>query len=131
MKLLWDTHTFLWFLAGSNEISSKVRQTIENPSNEHFISIAGLWEISIKTALGKLTIQGGYQTVIQDVTDNGIQILSINFAHTVQQNQLPLHHRDPFDRLIVSQAMVEGMNLISRDDIFDEYLKNQAIKRIW
>ena len=131
MRLLWDTHTFLWFVAGSDEISLKVRQIIENPSNEHFISIASLWEISIKTALGKLAIQGSYQTVINDVTDNGIQILSINFAHTIQQNQLPLYHRDPFDRMIVSQAIVEGMNLVSKDDIFDEYLKVQAIKRIW
>lgn len=131
MRLLWDTHTFLWFVAGSDEINSKVRQTIEDPSNEHFISVASLWEISIKTALGKLAIQGSYQSVIDDVTANGIQILSINFAHTVQQHQLPLYHRDPFDRMIVSQAIVEGMNLISKDDIFDEYLKDQAIKRIW
>jgi PIN domain nuclease of toxin-antitoxin system len=64
------------------------------------------------------------------VTDNGIQMLSINFAHTVQQNQLPLHHSDPFDRMILAQTIVEGLNLISKDDIFDEYLKDQAIKRI-
>jgi PIN domain nuclease of toxin-antitoxin system len=92
MNLLWDTHTFLWFVAGSNEISQKAIQTIANPSNEHFISIASLWEISIKTALGKLAIQGSYSTVINDITENGLQIFSINFAHTLQQNQLPLHH---------------------------------------
>ena len=131
MKLLWDTHTFLWFVAGSNELSQKALQTITNPSNEHFISIASLWEISIKTALGKLAIQGSYSTVINDITENGLQILSINFAHTVQQNQLPLHHRDPFDRMIVSQAIVEDMHLISKDEVFDSYLDQQNIRRIW
>ncbi len=103
MRLLWDTHTFLWFVAGSSELSQKARQTIETPSNEHFLSIASLWEISIKTVLGELAIQGSYESVINDVTENGIQILPINFTHTVQQHQLPLHHRDPFDRMIVSQ----------------------------
>ncbi len=131
MRLLWDTHTFLWFVAGSSELSQKARQTIETPASQHFLSIASLWEISIKTALGKLHIQGNYESVINDVTGNGIQILPINFAHTVQQNQLPLHHRDPFDRIIVSQALVEGMHLISKDEVFDEYLKTQSIKRIW
>ncbi len=131
MKLLWDTHTFLWFVAGSNEVSQKVRKTIETPSNEHFLSIASLWEISIKTALGKLDIKGRYESVINDVTDNDIQILPINFVHTVQQNQLPLHHRDPFDCMIVSQALTENMHIISRDKVFDEYLKNKPIKRIW
>lgn len=122
MKLLWDTHTFLWFVAGSNELSQKARHTIESPANEYFVSIASLWEISIKNALGKLTIQGSYQTVIDDITDNSIQILPINFAHTVQQNQLLLQHRDPFDRMIVSQALIEGMNTISKDEVFDAYL---------
>ncbi|MBC7922321.1 MAG: type II toxin-antitoxin system VapC family toxin, partial [Ferruginibacter sp.] len=124
-------HTFLWFVAGSSELSQQVRETVETPSNEHFLSIASLWEISIKTALGKLTIQGSYETVINDATDNGIQILPINFAHTVQQNKLPFHHRDPFDRIIVSQALVENMQLVSRDGIFDEYLKGKAVRRIW
>jgi PIN domain nuclease of toxin-antitoxin system len=131
MKLLWDTHTFLWFVAGSNQINEKVRKYIEKAESENYISIASLWEISIKTALGKLSIQGEYKSVIDDVQSNGISILPINFAHTVCQNQLPLIHRDPFDRIIVSQAIVENMNFISIDEIFDEYLKDANIKRIW
>ncbi len=131
MRLLWDTHTFLWFIAGSEELGQKAKSVIEVPSNEHFISIVSLWEISIKNALGKLPIQGGYQTVMDDITDNGVQILAINFAHTVQQNKLPLHQRDPFDRMIVSQALVEQMNIISKDEVFEVYLKEQDIQRIW
>ncbi len=89
MKLLWDTHTFLWFVAGSSELSQNARQIIEIPVNEHFLSIASLWEISIKTALGKLTILGNYASVIDDVTGNGIQILPIrsnriNYLYTTE-----------------------------------------------
>jgi len=102
MKFLIDTHTFLWFVAGSLELSETAREQIKNDNNDIFISIASLWEISIKTALGKLQILGSYDTVINDVTDN--EILPINFAHTVMQNELPFHHRYPFDRIIVSQA---------------------------
>jgi PIN domain nuclease of toxin-antitoxin system len=131
MNLLIDTHTFLWFVAGSLELSKTAEELIKNEHNPVFISIASLWEISIKTALGKLQIADRYETVIDDVVENDISILPINFAHTVMQNQLPFHHRDPFDRIIVSQAIMEKMNFISRDRIFDDYLENFEIKRIW
>ena len=131
MQYLIDTHVFLWFVSQSKELSPTARTLIENGKNEVFISIASLWEISIKTAIGKLTINGKYETVIDDVNDNSMQILPINFAHTVEQNRLPFHHRDPFDRIIVSQAIVENMNFISADAIFDDYLKGSSIKRTW
>jgi PIN domain nuclease of toxin-antitoxin system len=131
MQYLIDTHVFLWFVENAKELSKIAKTTIEDENNEIFLSIASLWEISIKTAIGKLTIKGKYESVIDDVIDNAIQILPINFAHTVEQNQLPFHHRDPFDRIIVSQAMVENMNLISNEQIFDYYLKNKSVKRIW
>jgi len=88
---------------------------IEDGQNAIFISIASLWEISIKTALAKLTINGNYESVIDDVNDNSIQVLLINFARTVEQNCLPFHHRDPFDRIIISQSIVENMNFISAE----------------
>ncbi len=131
MQYLIDTHVFLWFVSQAKELSLTAKTLIEDGRNEIFISIASLWEISIKTALGKLTINGKYETVIDDVNDNSIQILPINFAHTVEHNRLPFHHRDPFDRIIVSQAIVENMNFISADAIFDDYLKGKSIKRIW
>ena len=131
MTFLIDTHTFLWFINGSDELSKTAKKIIETDNNDIFISIASLWEISIKTAIGKLKISDSYDTVINDVVENEISILPINFIHTVIQNKLPFHHNDPFDRIIVSQAIVEDMNFISRDDIFDLYLENKEIKRIW
>jgi len=86
MKFLIDTHTFLWFVAGSLELSETAREQIKNDNNDIFISIASLWEISIKTALGKLQILGSYDTVINDVTDNEIEILPINFAQSCKTN---------------------------------------------
>lgn len=122
MQYLIDTHVFLWFVADAKRLSKTAKTEIENSGNEIFISIASLWEISIK---------GNYESVITDVTDNSIQILPLSFAHTVEQNRLPLHHRDPFDRIIISQAVVENMNFISADAVFDDYLKASSVKRIW
>lgn len=113
-------------------MSDLARTIIEDKSNQIFISIASLWEISIKNALGKLRIASGdYETVLDDVVENEMEILPVNFAHTVVQNKLPFHHKDPFDRIIVSQAIVENMDLISVDAIFDLYLANTLVKRIW
>ena len=131
MQYLIDTHVFLWFVSNAKELSQTAKTLIEDGQNEIHISIASLWEISIKTALGKLTINGNYESVIADVNDNAIQILPVNFTHTVEQNRLPFHHRDPFDRIIVSQAIVEDMSLISADAIFDGYLKGKSMRRIW
>ena len=131
MQYLIDTHVFLWFISNAKELSQTAKTLIEDGNNTIFLSIASLWEISIKTALGKLAIKGNYESVIDDVTENSIQILPINFAHTVEQNHLPFHHRDPFDRIIISQAIVENIDFISADAIFDDYLKGLPIKRIW
>ncbi len=131
MKLLLDTHTFLWFIAGHKNLSSIAREKIENIESENFISIASLWEISIKTALGKLAIKGKYESVIDDVRNNGFLILPISFEHTVVQNKLPFYHRDPFDRIIISQAIEEKMAVLSKDKNFDAYFSEKSIKRIW
>ncbi len=131
MKYLIDTHTFLWFSEGSAELGNLAKGLILDKNNEIFISIASLWEISIKTSINKLTITSAYELIIEDVTENDMEILPINFAHTVIQNKLPFHHRDPFDRIIVSQAIAENMNLISKDAVFDTYFADKSVKRIW
>lgn len=131
MRCLIDTHVFLWFVGNAKELSPTAKAIIEDGNNEIFISIVSLWEISIKTALGKLAIKGIYESVIDDVTANAMQILPLNFAHTVAQNRLPFHHHDPFDRIIISQAIVENMAIIGADAIFDDYLTGLPIKRIW
>jgi PIN domain nuclease of toxin-antitoxin system len=132
MRLLLDTHTFLWFCEGSSELSLTARDLIADKNNEIFVSLASLWEISIKNALGKLTIAGGdYALIMDDITGNDFEILNINFAHTVAQNKLPFHHRDPFDRILVAQAIVENMDVIGCDAIMDSYFSGSLVKRIW
>jgi PIN domain nuclease of toxin-antitoxin system len=131
MRFLIDTHTFLWFSNGDNALSPKVKNLLLNKNNTLLLSIASLWEISIKTSLGKLHISGNYELIMEDVIENDIEILPINFSHTVIQNKLEFHHRDPFDRIIVAQALVEGINLISIDTLFDSYLQGKTVQRLW
>jgi len=131
MKYIIDTHTFIWFTEGSPELSLRSKNIISDKNNQIFLSVGSRWEISIKTALGKLEVFADYELIIDDVIGNDIEILPINFAHTVIQNKLPFHHRDPFDRIIASQAIVENIDLISIDEIFDSYFNNQIVKRIW
>ena len=131
MNYLLDTHAFLWYCTGSPEMSATARQLIDDKKNRMFLSMASLWEISIKTALNKLEISGPYELVMDDVTGNDIELLPIGFAHTVKQNQLPFFHRDPFDRMIVSQSLVKGINLISKDEILDGCFVGQSVRRVW
>lgn len=131
MRLLIDTHVFLWFVKNSKRLSSTAKNLIEDRQNFIFISIASLWELSIKTAQGKLVIDGGYQRVISDLRINSFEITPITFPHTLKQNQLPFYHNDPFDRMIAAQAIVEGIDLISIDDTFDDYFADTEVKRIW
>jgi PIN domain nuclease of toxin-antitoxin system len=131
MQYLIDTHTFLWFVENSSNLSNTSRNLIEIKQNQILISIASIWEISIKTSIGKLQIQGTYTSVIDDLNDNDIEILPITFAHTVENNRLPFHHRDPFDRIIAAQAIVENIDFISADAVFDKYFSDKSIKRIW
>lgn len=132
MNILLDTHTFIWFIQGSTELSIAAREKIEESKNSSFISVASLWEMSIKFNLGKLTIKdNSFKTIIEDIKENGIQILDINFNHLIENVNLYSHHRDPFDRLIIAQAISEKMDIIGRDMIFDNYLKDKKVKRIW
>ena len=132
MKNILDTHTFIWFVEGSPELSKNARNIIENINNDNYISIASLWEMSIKVGLGKLILKvGDFAKIIDSINENGFQILDINFQHTVENSKLPLIHRDPFDRMIISQGIVENMHIIGKDAIFDDYLKDKRIKRIW
>ncbi|WP_439583849.1 type II toxin-antitoxin system VapC family toxin [Dyadobacter bucti] len=131
MRYIIDTHTFLWFNEGSDQLSKLSRKIIEDQNNEIFVSIASLWEISIKTALKKLEISGSYESVLDDLVQANIEILPINFLHTVYQHKLPLYHKDPFDRIIVSQALGEKIDLLSGDQILDSYFDEYPVKRIW
>jgi PIN domain nuclease of toxin-antitoxin system len=121
MKILLDTHTFLWFLAGASELSKQARTLIENLQYEKYISIASFWEISIKNSLGKLTLDVPFVELKTEAIKNNFQILPISFEDTLQLNTLPFHHRDPFDRIIISQAKENNLTLLSRDCNFGQY----------
>ena len=124
MKVLLDTHTFLWFLGGNSELSKQARTLIENPKHEKYISIASFWEIAIKNSLGKLTLDVPFAELKTETIKNSFQILPITFEDTLQLCALPFHHRDPFDRIIISQAKVNDLTLVSRDNNFSLYNVN-------
>jgi PIN domain nuclease of toxin-antitoxin system len=127
MKLLLDTHAFLWFIEDNPRLSAQAKALLESDA-ELLLSIASLWEIAIKTSLGKLTIAQPYDTFIpQQLELNAATILPISLAHLAVVSTLPFHHRDPFDRLLAAQAMVEQLPLVSADAAFDSY----SIDRKW
>lgn len=128
MRLLLDTHTFLWFFVGDNTLSRTARTLIEDESNEKFFSIASLWEIAIKVSIGKLTLTAPFDAIFPDqLANNGIDVLGITPAHASAVATLPFHHRDPFDRLLIAQAPIEQMELVSIDSGFDGY----SVQRLW
>lgn len=128
MRLLLDTHAFLWFINGSTELSAVARLLIENEANQPFISVASLWEMAIKISLGKLNLSSPFDTFIpQQLKLNGIGLLNIQFRHTVVISTLPFHHRDPFDRLLIAQSIVNRIPILSADTAFDAY----DVRRLW
>lgn len=128
MNMLLDTHTLLWFILGDSQLNSRARQLIQDPDNTKWVSPATYWEIAIKVSLGKYLLQEPYEDLMQRGIDgNGFKILPIIPRHTAILITLPYHHRDPFDRLLVAQAIAEGMPLISRDEQLDAY----PVRRLW
>lgn len=128
MKLLLDTHAFLWFIVGSPKLSKNARLLIEDLSNEKFVNVASLWEIAIKVSLGKMILTDTYENaVLNQISANGFKNLSVKDAHLSTLIKLPFYHRDPFDRLLISQATVEKFAIVSIDTAFDSY----NIQRFW
>jgi PIN domain nuclease of toxin-antitoxin system len=126
VKQLLDTHTFLWFVMGNPRITPKLRAQIED--NENFVSIASIWEIAIKNGIGKLNLEVPFDDFIdRQIIPNGIQILDIKLEHLKVLITLPLHHRDPFDRILIAQAITEDIVLISADSVFSLY----PVQRMW
>ncbi len=121
MLLLLDTHILIWFLEGNKLLSKSRRQIISNPQNDVFVSIASLWETAIKISVGKLTLKQPLADVVKQIVVQDIEILPIMPEHTLQVSTLPFHHRDPFDRLIIAQAQIENLMIISDDSNFGSY----------
>lgn len=128
MRLLLDTHAFLWFVAGDAQLSRRARARIRDARHDKFLSVASIWEIAIKRSLGKLELEVSLDELIDaGAVDNGISLLDVTRAHATGAAELGFHHRDPFDRLLVSQAMSEDMAVVSRDRAFDRY----PVERLW
>jgi PIN domain nuclease of toxin-antitoxin system len=127
MTILLDTHTFLWFINDSSELSRNATELLESDV-DLLLSVASLWEIAIKVNLKKLTLPDAYEIFIpQQIALNSIQILPIALQHLTLVAKLPLHHRDPFDRLLIAQAIAEDIQIISKDTKFDFY----SVERRW
>lgn len=122
MKLLLDTHCFLWFISGDLRLPAYARCLIAETSNERFLSVASLWEMAIKSSMGKLVIPEPLTAFVQDhVWSNAIDLLAIDAHHLDVLRGLPFFHKDPFDRLLVAQAIAEGMTILSVDQCFSAY----------
>jgi len=128
MRLLLDTHTLLWFALGDAKCSSNARSLIEEEAHEKWLSPASHWELAIKISIGKYKLPIPFEEFIQRaVIDNGFLLMPIEPRHTSLLTSLPFHHRDPFDRMMIAQAMAEQMNVVSSDAAFDAY----PITRLW
>ena len=128
MNYLLDTHTFLWFIGDDQALSATAKAIIEGADNRIYLSIASVWEMAIKVSLGKLQVPSPFADfVLEQLRGNRITLHGIQVAHTGLVATLPFHHRDPFDRLIVAQALTDQLSIIGRDNIFDAY----GIQRLW
>lgn len=122
MKILLDTHCWLWWLSEPQKLTSSMQQAIANPENELFLSVASIWEIAIKVAMGKLTIpQPLPKLVTEQLSIDGIKTLDIRTIHALKIEELPTHHKDPFDRILIAQAICENLTIITRDLKFAAY----------
>jgi len=119
MRILLDTHALLWWLSDDQKLSAKVRALIEDPANQVYVSAVSGWEISIKQALGKLDVDTS--KLIDEVENNGFSLLHVSFQHGIKAGTLPSHHRDPFDRMLIAQAQLEELKLVSVDGCFAAY----------
>jgi len=128
MRLLLDTHSFLWFITDDPKLSGRARESIEDPGNAILLSMASMWEMAIKASLGRLQLARPFGVLMPDqLQQNMIELMPIELHHVVQVASLPFHHRDPFDRLIVAQALIERIPIVGVDGDFDAY----GIQRIW
>jgi len=122
MKLLLDTHVFIWADGEPEKLSPAAKAACENAANELILSVASVWEMQLKMTLGKLTLRGPLRRVIEDwLQKNMIQILPVSLEHVFNLERLAVHHKDPFDRLLIAQATSEGLTIVTHDRAFAAY----------
>jgi PIN domain nuclease of toxin-antitoxin system len=119
VRLLLDSNAFLWAYERPRELSLPARRAIEDAQNERLVSIASIWELSVKLSIGKLRLVRG--DLADAMADLAATALPIALPHTERIRHLPFHHRDPFDRMVIAQAMEEGLTIVTRDRLFAAY----------
>ncbi|MET0399293.1 MAG: type II toxin-antitoxin system VapC family toxin [Longimicrobiaceae bacterium] len=128
MRVLHDTHAFLWFITADPRLGGPARQVLSTGGNQVLLSLASVWEIAIKVRIGRLPLPLPLDTFIpEQLRLNRLDLLPITLEHTFEVARLPLHHRDPFDRLLIARAIREGIPIVSADEAFDAY----AVERHW
>jgi PIN domain nuclease of toxin-antitoxin system len=132
MQYLLDTHTLLWLVATPSMLSSRVTELLADATNTVFVSTASIWEVAIKTNIGKLRLNYSLPYLVETLLPaSSIELLAISPKHLYHYSMLPLHHRDPFDRLLAAQALSEQLTLISLDTAFDPYFSSLPQQRLW
>lgn len=121
MRILLDTHAVVWYLDGNERLLPNHRHLIVDSKNDVFVSTATLWELAIKISIGKLETPKSLSEILATLQKQGFDILPIMPGHTLQVTALPFHHRDPFDRMLIAQALVEHLSLVTYDDAFKSY----------
>ncbi|HEX6502772.1 MAG TPA: type II toxin-antitoxin system VapC family toxin [Terriglobales bacterium] len=127
MRVLFDTHAFVWWLENSERLSKKARSTIEDHGTTMLVSAASAWELAIKANIGKLNSLSLVVDMPRHVHEESFEELSISVEHAARAGLLPLHHRDPFDRLLVAQAQALNVPILSADSVLDQY----DVQRLW
>lgn len=127
MKYLIDTQILIWSFSQKDKLSNKSKEILLNNENQLFVSIASFWEIAIKLSLEKIKLPFELSQLVEETLSNNIDILGIEISHILKVATLPFHHRDPFDRIIISQALIENYTVISSDEKFSHY----EIERVW
>ena len=128
MRILIDTHVFIWWTSDSQKLSFTVYNLLTSPKTQVIFSVVSIWEMQIKLSLGKLQLKTALPELVEDeVKQNKIELLPLDLSHIYALSNLPNHHRDPFDRLLIAQAKSEALVIISIDEKFDGY----DIERLW
>lgn len=121
MNLLIDTHALIWFITNNDRLPGKTKDIIENKENDCFVSIATYWEIGIKNSIGRLKLNTDLKSVFRIIEETGFDTLPITTNQILQNASLPFHHQDPFDRIIIAQAITEKMTIVTKDSQIENY----------
>ncbi|MEM8899245.1 MAG: type II toxin-antitoxin system VapC family toxin [Bacteroidota bacterium] len=128
MKVLWDTHAVIWYIIGNDKLPESLREQIESPLYTNYVSVATYWEISIKSSLSRLKFEYPLEQIFEIISESGFLTLEISLSHLLRSTTLAFYHKDPFDRLLIGQALEENMTIVSKDRQFTQY---EGLNILW